>query len=126
MELINAQSIFTTLITTALLTVVGVIYHKLQSIVDKLEHIEPMSKNVIALNEKVDNIKADLCVEQECSLSMLRDRIRQKCKHQIELGCMCMEDREVLQKMYDMYKRKGGNGSIDRIVKDAFSLPYEI
>ena len=125
MDVINLQSIVTTIVTTVILSLAGYIFHQLKSIIKELEHIEPMSKNVIALNEKVDNIQADLCVEQECSLSMLRDRIRQKCKHQIELGCMCMEDREVLQKMYDMYKRKGGNGSIDRIVKDAFSLPYE-
>lgn len=70
--------------------------------------------------EDRENSKLDAVVDAQ-KIVML-DRVRVLAKQYIADGCIPLEDKEHLHEMFQSYKRLGGNGHLDPIMKEVEKL----
>jgi len=72
------------------------------------------------MDTAVSKLNTDVVVGYEAQLAVARDRIMQFYKFHLRNGRdgLTVEEMETIQSLYDAYKKLGGNGFVDRIMKE--------
>ena len=74
--------------------------------------------------ENDDKIRDDLNSLKGCMMIIMFEHIREFCEHHMEIGYMDIDARRRLSKMHERYKGVDGNGDGDRLVTEAYELPF--
>lgn len=69
------------------------------------------------LHDDLDSLKG-------CMMIVMFEHIREFCERHMEMGYMDIDARRRLSMMHEKYKGVDGNGDGDRLVHEAFELPY--
>ena len=69
------------------------------------------------LHDDIDSLRG-------CMMIIMFEHIREFCERHMELGYMDIDARRRLSLMHQKYKGVDGNGDGDRLVKEAYELPY--
>lgn len=92
----------------------GIIQFRLQR---KAKQEDKKEEQDTKLHDDLDSLKG-------CMMIMMFEHIREFCEHHMELGYMDIDARRRLSVMHEKYKGVGGNGDGDRLVREAYELPY--
>ena len=79
---------------------------------------KPLMDRISQMDDKIQRVK-DGTMEAMCN------RIKYLCKCYIKDGRIDLDDYEDLKRMHEAYKRLGGNGFVDELMKKVGKLPNE-
>jgi hypothetical protein len=82
-----------------------------------------LGATVAGVTRALVNLKKRNKATQDGVKALLRDRIIALYDKYMDKGYMPIHTRENVQELYKEYKKLGGNGVIDHLIEDLYSLP---
>jgi hypothetical protein len=92
------------------------VYKKLKKIILDFVH---------GVHKRLDKIDKDLENSKYSDKVILEDRLLQAHRYYTEKRYCTAIERQLVNKLHKAYKKAGGNGAMDEIIKDICDLPFQ-